>query len=189
MSVWKSALLVSPLCLSLSSVLASPSAIPITKADVYGFWSVSVDAGLDIHLQIETFFAADGSYEGRAFVDYEGEIQKIHEFGAWTLVKDSIYTFTDLNRCKTEGEDVDGCNEVEGDPVTIGLINGVKTLVGEDGGEVGNYIGPGKQFTISDLFKSSALAGRSGNPQGNGARRLRVQFPGNGSKVRNGVGN
>jgi hypothetical protein len=205
MSAWNSALILS--ALSLSTVLASPfrphsagsaksasaastapAAIPITKADVYGFWSVSVDAGLDIHLQIETFFAADGFYEGRAFVDYEGEIRKIHEFGTWTLVKDSIYTFTDLDRCRTEGEDVDGCNDVEGDPVTMEMAGGVKSLIGEGGEEVGRYIGPGKQFTISDLFKPSALAARSGDPRVTGARRLQARFPDNGSEIRNGDG-
>jgi hypothetical protein len=205
MSAWKSALVLS--ALSLSIVLASPfhpqtaglaksasaartasAAIPITKADVYGFWSFSVDVGLDIHLVMETFFAADGTYEGRAFVDNEGEIQRIHEFGTWTLVKDTIRTFTNLNRCKTEGENVDACNDAAEDPITIGMNNGVKTLVGRDGGEFGNYIGSVKQFKNPDLFKPSALSARSGDSRSNGERGLHVRLQGNGSGFQNGPG-
>ncbi|MDB5102954.1 MAG: hypothetical protein JWP91_643 [Fibrobacteres bacterium] len=133
--------------------------IPITKTDVQGFWSYNESFGLDIHIMAEIFFAADGSFETRIHTENDGETMDGHQFGTWTLKKDTL-TITPNGDCISLGMigDEDPCADTTSDLVTIGKPDGVKALILDDGSEFGRYAGPGKAFTLPNLFANTALA-------------------------------
>ncbi|GEM_PF-2704446 len=137
----------------------SAAAAQLAKTDIYGFWVLQMDVGLDVHLHAESFYAKDGSYEVRAYADNAGSEQRFHQFGTWTLKGDSVILTPDPVRCKTFGDVFTGCEDTTGDVFVLRRSGSVKTLVtADDGSEAGDWTGADKAYTLPDLLKSASLA-------------------------------
>lgn len=164
-----------------SASAASAASIALTKADVNGFWSFEESAGLDVHVKLEIFFAADGSDEGRALLEDNGLTQSTDQFGTWTIRKDTIVIKPDVNRCISKGDSLvpADCKDTSSAFYTIATQGGIKMIfdvTDGDSTEVGEFVGAQKNFTLPDMLVSSIFSGWGGAKDA--ARRSPVSVSG-----------
>ncbi|MDB5102956.1 MAG: hypothetical protein JWP91_645 [Fibrobacteres bacterium] len=166
MSAWKSTLLLPTLFHSAASPYAVLSGKPgagtaskadaggPTPADVCGLWSRDEEYGRGNHVTVETFFAADGTFETRTYLGDGGQVERLHGFGTWALRKDCLVTMPSPDRCRTVGDLTDGWGDATSERVRVGMRGGEMALILDIGTLLGRYASPGRAFTLPDLFTS-----------------------------------
>lgn len=164
MSAWKSTPLLPTLFLSstfasfaparkTSAVIGFPL-LTLDKADVYGFWSMDMGYGPDIHVTVESFCMQDGSYETRTYLETEDGIERLHGFGAWIVRGNAVVTMPSPTHCKSLGDLTEGCSDSSSESVAVASRADGKVMFLDTGTEVGRYVSPLKRFTLPDLFAS-----------------------------------
>ncbi len=167
MSVWKSTLMLPTLFLS--SLRSRPAAadgsatapggrsrMAPTGPEILGHWFLDRRYGADLHVAVETFFAADGTFETRTYLNDRGDIERLHAFGTWTVKGGIVVTMPSPTDCRSLGNVTEGCGECGSETLTLEIRNGVKTLLLDLGEVVGGFIGAGRFFTLPDLFAGNS---------------------------------